>query len=260
MAAEPAVMLGAGRALLLQVAHPKVAQGVADHSDLRNRPLDRLFGTLDFLMIVTFGTEEEAARMGRAIRRMHERITGPGYSGNDPDLQVWVNATLIDAALFVYERVLGSPSGDRAAAYIDQARYVADVLGCPPGAQPEDIDAFRRYMDGMIGSLEVTDAGREVMREVLWARKLRWMAPALWLNRFVTTGLLPERIRDQYGLPWSERKDRVLWGLLRFHAFFYRLVPRRLRQIGIPVMLWASRRRVARRARKYAAQQSATPA
>jgi uncharacterized protein (DUF2236 family) len=253
-------MLGAGRALLLQVAHPKVAQGVADHSDLRHRPLDRLFGTLDFLIIVTFGTEDEARRMGRAIRRMHERITGPGYSGNDPDLQVWVNATLVDAALYVYERVLGSPSGDRAAAYIDQARWVADVLGCPPGTQPADLAAFRRYMDGMIGSLEVTGTGREVMRAVLWSRKLRWLAPALWVNRFLTTGLLPERIRDQYGLPWSDRKDRVLWGVLRAYATLYRLVPRRLRQAGIPLMLWSSRRRVARRARKYAAQRSTTAA
>ncbi|MFC5749643.1 oxygenase MpaB family protein [Actinomadura rugatobispora] len=260
VAAEPAVMLGAGRALLLQVAHPKVAQGVADHSDLRHRPLDRLLGTLDFLTIVAFGTDEEAERMGRTIRRVHERITGPGYSGNDPDLQVWVNATLIDAALYVYEHVLGSPSGDLAAEYIDQARHVADVLGCPPGAQPADIAAFRRYMDEMVSSLEVTDTGREVMRAVLWSRKLRWMAPALWANRFVTAGLLPEPIREQYGLPWSDRKDRALWTLLRVHTFFYRRVPRRLRQAGIPVMLWSSRRRVAKRARQYAAQRTAAHA
>jgi uncharacterized protein (DUF2236 family) len=253
-------MLGAGRALLLQVAHPKVAQGVADHSDLRHRPLDRLLGTLDFLTIVAFGTEEEAERMGRTIRRVHERITGPGYSGNDPDLQVWVNATLIDAALYVYEHVLGRPSGDLAADYIDQARHVADVLGCPPGAQPADLAAFRRYMDEMISSMEVTDTGREVMRAVLWSPRLRWMAPALWAGRFVTTGLLPEPIREQYGLPWSDRKDRLLWTALRVHTFFYRRVPRRLRQAGIPIMLWSSRRRVAKRARMYAAQRTATPA
>ncbi|GAA3978401.1 oxygenase MpaB family protein [Actinomadura viridis] len=260
LAAEPAVMLGAGRALLLQVAHPKVAQGVADHSDLRERPLDRLLGTLDFLTIVTFGTPEEAARMGEAIRRAHERITGPGYSGNDPDLQVWVNATLIDAALYVYENVLRSPGGDLAAAYVDQARYVADVLGCPPGTQPADLAAFRRYMDDMIGSLEVTDTGREIMRAVLWSRKLRWMGPALWLNRFVTTGLLPEPIREGYGLPWSDRRDRILWGLLRVNAAVYRRVPRRLRQAGISLALWSSRRRFARRSRRYASKGEPTAA
>ncbi|WP_067831468.1 oxygenase MpaB family protein [Actinomadura kijaniata] len=257
LAAEPAVMLAAGRALLLQVAHPKVAQGVADHSDLRNRPLDRLLGTLDFLTIVAFGTPEEAERMGRAIRRMHDRITGPGYSGNDPDLQVWVNATLIDAALYVYRDVLRSPDGDLAAPYIDQARYVADVLGCPPGAQPADEEAFGRYMDGMIATLEVTDTGRAVMREVLWAPRLRPLWPAMALFRFVTTGLLPPRVRDQYGLPWGPRRERLLWLLLRTGAFGYRLVPGRLRRAGVPLYLWASRRRIGRKARRYAAARSA---
>ncbi|MFC9974421.1 oxygenase MpaB family protein [Spirillospora sp. NPDC127200] len=260
VAAEPAVLLAAGRALLLQVAHPKVAQGVADHSDLRHRPLDRLLGTLDFLTIVAFGTPEEAAAMGAAIRRMHERITGPGYSGNDPDLQVWVNATLIDAALFVYEEVLRRPGGDLAAGYIDQARYVADVLGCPPGAQPGEAEAFRAYVDGMIGSLEVTDTGREVARAVLWSRKLRLLWPALWLNRFVTAGLLPPRIREQYGLPWGPRRDRVLWLMLRTGAFGYRLVPGRMRRAGVPLMVWTSRRRVARRARRHAAARRAAAA
>ncbi|MEV4258186.1 oxygenase MpaB family protein [Spirillospora sp. NPDC049652] len=250
LAAEPAVMLAAGRALLLQVAHPKIAQGVADHSDLRERPLDRLFGTLDFLIIVAFGTDEEAARLGRGLRRLHDRVTGPGYSGNDPDLQAWVNATLTDAALYVYEDVLRSPSGDLGADYVDQARYVAEVLGCPPDAQPADREAFRRYFDGTVASLEVTDAGREVMRAVLWSRKLRWLGPALWLNRFVTTGLLPEPVRVQYGLPWGPRRDRFLWLLLRTGAFSYRLVPGRLRRAGVPLMLWRSRKRIARKAQR----------
>ncbi|MEV5572005.1 oxygenase MpaB family protein [Spirillospora sp. NPDC052269] len=250
LAAEPAVMLAAGRALLLQVAHPKIAQGVADHSDLRDRPLDRLFGTLDFLTIVAFGTDEEAARLGRGLRRLHDRITGPGYSGNDPDLQAWVNATLTDAALYVYEEILRSPSGDLGAAYVDQARLVAEVLGCPPEAQPADRDAFRRYFDATVASLEVTDAGREVMRAVLWSRRLRWLGPALWFNRFVTTGLLPEPVRVQYGLPWGPRRDRCLWILLRTGAVSYRLVPGRLRRAGVPLILWRSRQRLARKARK----------
>ena len=44
---EPALMLGAGRALLLQLAHAPVAQGVQDHSDFRGNPFRRLLGTLE---------------------------------------------------------------------------------------------------------------------------------------------------------------------------------------------------------------------
>lgn len=243
---EPALMLGAGRALLLQVAHPKVAQGVADHSDFRDHPLPRLFGTLDFLTIVMLGTEEEAERIGAQIRRMHHRVTGPGYRGNDPDLQVWVNATLIDGALLVYERVLGSPSGDLAARYVEQAALIADVLGCPPGAQPADLAAFRAYMDQMIGSLEVSDTGREVARAVLSSRRLWYLWPALRLNRFITVGLLPEPIRDQYGLPWSPARDRLLWTMLHTGATAYRLVPGRIRRSGQHLALHLARRRISR--------------
>lgn len=246
---EPALMLGAGRALLLQVAHPKVAQGVADHSDFRNRPLPRLFGTLDFLTIVSLGTAEEAEAIGAAVRRLHRRVTGPGYSGNDPDLQVWVNATLIDAALFVYEKILGSPSGDLSGRYVEQAALVADVLGCPPGAQPADLAAFRAYMDRMTGSLEASDTGREVAHAVLHARGLWWLWPGLALNRFITTGLVPEPLRSQFGLKWSPGRDRLLWVLLRTGAFCYLLVPGRLRRSGQHVTLWLARRRVARRGR-----------
>lgn len=253
VAAEPAVALAAGRALLLQIADPRVAQGVADHSDFRDRPLTRLLGTLDFLTIVAFGTEEEAERVGAAVRRVHERITGPGYSGNDPDLQVWVNATLIDAALFVYTEVLGSPDGDVAEEYVRQAALVAEVLGCPPDLQPADLAAFRRYMDGRIAALEVSDTGREVARAVLHAERLRWLAPALWLNRFVTTGLLPPRLRAEFGLPWSDRDDRRLWRLLRVGAAGYRLVPGPVRRSPRHLALRASRRRVARRARAHRA-------
>jgi uncharacterized protein (DUF2236 family) len=247
---EPALVLGAGRALLLQLAHPRVAQGVADHSDFRDHPLPRLFGTLDFLTIVALGTDEEADAVGRAVRRLHERITGPGYRGNDPDLQVWVNATLIDSALFVYERILGSPGGDVAERYIEQAAIVADVLGCPPGAQPADLASFRSYMDEMINTLEVSGTGREVAHAVLHARGLWWLWPGLALNRFVTTGLLPEPLRAQFGLTWSPARDRLLWTLLRTGAFSYHLVPGPLRRSPQHLAIRGARRRTRRRAAK----------
>ncbi|RAY14170.1 DUF2236 domain-containing protein [Actinomadura craniellae] len=237
---------------MLQVADPRVAQGVADHSDFRKRPLARLIGTLDFLIIVTFGTEQEAERVGHAVRRVHDRVTGPGYSGNDPELQVWVNATLIDAALYVYTEVLGSPSGDLADEYVRQAALVAEVLGCPPDQQPADLASFRRYMDEKIAALEVSDTGREVARAVLWPQRPRWLRPAGGLNRFLTIGLLPPRLREQFDLPWSARDERLLRLLLRTGATGYRLVPGPVRRSPRHLALHGARRRIARRARAHA--------
>src|SRR5260370_4433661 len=118
---------------------------------------------------------------------------------------------------------------------------VADVLGCPPGSQPADLESFRAYMDRMVTSLEVSGPGREVAAAVLSARRLWFLWPALALNRFITTGLLPERLRAQFGMTWSPGRERLLWFLLRTGAFCYLLVPGRLRRSPQYLTIRASR-------------------
>src|SRR5436305_10356311 len=98
--------MGAGTALLLQLAHPSIARGVHDHSDYENRPLDRLFGTFLAVNAVVFGSRRDAEQMRTAIGRVHARVTGPGYRALDPDLPLWVNATLLGTAVQFYERLI----------------------------------------------------------------------------------------------------------------------------------------------------------
>lgn len=232
LAAEPLVGLGAGRALLMQLAHPGVARGVAEHSDFADRPLARLFGTLDFLLVVTFGTPEQVARIAAKVRGVHTAVRGDGYSGDDPDLQMWVNATLVDTALHMYEHVMPPRGDDRGLSeeYYRQARIVAEVLGCPLDAQPPDLAAFRAYMAGTLAALDVTDTAREVAAAVLWPRKLRVLFPALTVFRLLTAALLPEELRERYGLPWNPRRRRAAAALLRTAGAVHRVTPRRLRR------------------------------
>src|SRR5437764_11243732 len=90
---EGVLLLGGGRALLMQLAHPSVAAGVADHSDFRRDPMSRLQRTLDATNTIVFGSEEQARQTAAAIQRVHDTVTGPGYRANDPDLLLWVHAT-----------------------------------------------------------------------------------------------------------------------------------------------------------------------
>src|SRR5207245_7025140 len=105
-------LLGGGRALLLQLAHPLVAAGVHDHSDFRRDPLGRLQHTLE--MMGSIITAEDAETQAAALRRFHDvhaRIKGhlpeavgalarnTQYSGHDPHLKLWVHATFMDTAL-----------------------------------------------------------------------------------------------------------------------------------------------------------------
>ena len=82
---EAMLLLGAGpRALLLQLAHPLVAAGVADHSDFRADPWRRLRATLRSYLAIVYGTTKEARAEIRRLNELHRAIEGDGYRARDP--------------------------------------------------------------------------------------------------------------------------------------------------------------------------------
>ena len=115
---EAFLLLGAGpRALLLQVAHPAVAAGVADHSTFRADPWARLAGTLRSYLRIVYGTTAEARAEVRRLNAMHRTVRGlredgTAYDAADPVLRLWVHATLVDSTIATAEAWLG-PLEDR---------------------------------------------------------------------------------------------------------------------------------------------------
>lgn len=208
--AEGAILLGGGRALLMQIAHPQVAAGVAEHSDFEADPLRRLVGTLDATYSIVFGSEQEAERTAAAVRSVHDRVTGIGYAASDPALLCWVNATLVDTALRVYTALLGPLHAAEREAYYQQSTVVAEMLGCPRSEQPENLSEFKAYVRSMVGSLEVTDTARRLARSIFHP-DLPWVAgPPVAVARFLTVGMLPSPLRQQFGLRWDPRRELVL--------------------------------------------------
>ena len=64
-----------------------------------------------------------------------------------------------------------------------------------------------------------------------------WLvAPATWINRMITVGLLPPQVREQYGMTWSPRQDRTVARLLSLLRNTRRLVP-------AAIALWPDARR-----------------
>lgn len=210
VAGEGLLLAGAAAALLLQLAHPKVARGVAEHSDFARNPGARLLGTLQFEYTIAFGTREEAEAVSAAVRRAHERVAGPGYRADDPELQVWVNATMFATALRIYTEVFGPLTADETEELWAGARVLAMMLGCPPGAGPQTAAEFSAYWAQMVRSLEVTSTARQLALAILYPPWPRCTLPVQAAARFVTAGLLPPPIRDQYGLAWSGQHERVL--------------------------------------------------
>ena len=218
---ESVLMLGGGRALLMQAAHPLVASGIAEHSRYRDDPSHRLARTMTALYTVVFGSRAEADRAGEAVRAIHAHVAGrlpegvgrfpagTPYAAGDPELMLWVHATLVDTGLVVHERLVGALSERDRDGFVADMALVARVFGLPDGLAPTSFAAFSRYLEERLasGDLVVGRQAREVADAVLRPRMrppLRTAAAAL---ARASASMLPEPIRGQYGvrLPAAER-------------------------------------------------------
>jgi uncharacterized protein (DUF2236 family) len=216
--------LGGGPAVLLQVAHPLVAVGVVDHSDYRRDLWRRLARTLRALYLMAYGTKAEAARAGEAVQKVHAHVhgrtavqlgpfpSGTRYSASDPALMLWVHATLVESSLKVYQRfVRALPPSDQERYYQDMA-LVARLFGTPASVIPPSLAEFREYFATQLAgeTITVTAPAKEVASVILDAplpAVMRVLVPA---HRLATAGLLPPRLRAEYGLRWSSLHELAL--------------------------------------------------
>ncbi|MGH9247296.1 MAG: oxygenase MpaB family protein [Acidimicrobiales bacterium] len=250
--AEPAIGFLAGRALLLQLAHPAVAQGVADHSDFQRNPFKRLQGTLEAMYAIVFGSTELATGVGRRIHRIHEFITGPSYEANVPENLLWVHATLMDSALLAYTTFVGRLTAEEQETYYQEMKRVAEPFGLERRNQPPTLADFRAYFDDAVRTLEVTDVGRDligyIVRPSLPARLHIPLAPALALHRLITVGTTPAPLRDRVGFSWDPKRQQRLDRWTRFLRRLFAIQPRAVRTaptwLGGRVLLWQAARHV----------------
>jgi uncharacterized protein (DUF2236 family) len=234
---EPAILFGAGRALLLQLAHEAVAQGVDDHSDFKGNPFKRLLGTLEAVNAMVLGSEELAAGVGRRVQWIHDFIVGPTYRANDPANLMWVHATLADTALGCYEQYVEPLTDDAREAYYQEMTRIAEAFGCPREAQPATYVDFRAYVDDVLATIDVTPVGKElagfILRPVLPLGLHVPLAPLLRQQRRTTLGSLPPRIREQLGEPWTDRDQARYDRTARRVRRVMGMVPRSVRTAGV---------------------------
>jgi uncharacterized protein (DUF2236 family) len=222
---ERIVVLGWGRAILLQLAHPLVAAGVSEHSGYgagRLARVHRLRATIGAMIDFTFGDPAHVSRAAARIDAVHRRVNGrlrhdtrafragTSYSATDPALLLWVHATLLDSVPLAFERFVRPLSDAEKDEYCAQSRPTATLLGIPGDRLPATAADLRTIVDGMrsSGCLEVTPDARRVARDLLYPPLTDPTRPAAWLMRLVTLGLLPADVRAAYGFRWTPRHAR----------------------------------------------------
>lgn len=210
--AESVLMLGGGRALLMQAAHPLVAAGIVGHSDYDADPWKRLGRTLLALYTVVFGTREEADRTGAIVQVVHRPVrgrlretvgpfaAGTLYAASDPELMLWVHATLVDTGLVMHEAFVGPLSEAEREGFYQDMKTVARVFGTPAHVLPERLADFEAYLRATIASLAVGADARAVRAVVLHPPVPLALWPGFRALRPVTVGLLPAELREAYGL------------------------------------------------------------
>jgi uncharacterized protein (DUF2236 family) len=220
---ESVVLLGGARAILMQLAHPLVAMGVSAHSDYMTDPFGRAERTFVLGEILTFGSLEKARQAARSINRKHLHVHGESpmdagvfpkgtrFDARDPELLLWVHATLIDTWLLCYNLFIGSLTSAEQDTYYQESKEVAHLLGLLPDKMPNTLDELRQYVYDMVHSdrLVATPQARQLAHQILFPPVHTIFRPLLHLNLQITCALLPQPIREIYGMEWYSHRQVI---------------------------------------------------
>jgi uncharacterized protein (DUF2236 family) len=239
-AADGLVLAGGAAAILLQLADPRVARGVARHSAFEADPMARLWGTLDYVYAVSSGDDRLMRAAVAEVNRKHRPVRGeavaaaPAYSAFDRDAQRFVASTLTAVGLDMEERLGGPLPAALGDAFVRQYGRLASSLQGGPAGWPETRAEFDEWWRQRLTELDVGDDARLVARALLASRAVPWWLraaqPAL---RLVTAALLPEPVRSAYGFRWTPRVARTARGWFRGLTVARVVVPAPIR--GLPM-------------------------
>lgn len=241
---EAVTFLGAGRALLLQLAHPWVAAAIAEHSNTFADPIGRFHRTFDIVFAMVFGSLDRAMLSSRQLHRRHAMIVGlmpetvgpfaagSRYWANDIPSLRWVHATLVETASMAHDLVLPPLSAEERERYWSESRTFGALFGLTGDDLPADWSGFSAYTAAMAQSdtLTVSPAAREIAAQIFGGAR-PWLRPPRWY-RALTASLLPERLRAGFGFELDERDTGAADNALRWIKRVYPKLPDRLRYVG----------------------------
>jgi uncharacterized protein (DUF2236 family) len=243
---EYVVALSGPRALLLMAAHPVAFAGFFAHTGALAEPYARLRRTGELLDLIAWGDDRRAADRATArVRSIHRRVrgelaepagrfpAGTPYRADDPDLLLWILASLADSAVLVFERWVRRLSSQQREALWGDYRVVGRLFGLRERDMPRDWQAFRAYMDTTLasGDLVVTEPARELATTIVLNPPLPLkLRPLQHTVNQITAGLLPGELRHQYGLGWDPLRGVALVAAGEYVRRMSPLLPERLRR------------------------------
>lgn len=241
---EAVIFLGAGRALLLQLAHPWVAAAIAEHSRTFADPIGRFHRTFDVVFTMVFGSLDQALAAAQHLHQRHATIVGrlpeavgpfdqgSLYCANEVSALRWVHATLVETALMAHDLVLPALTPDERERYWVESRLFGALFGLTPADLPADWASFVAYNEAMVQSdiLSVSAAARDVAGQI-FSGGGTWLRPPRWYQA-LSVRMLPERLRMEFGFCFDEHERSAADRALAWIRRVYPTLPARLRTVG----------------------------
>jgi uncharacterized protein (DUF2236 family) len=243
--AEAGLLAGAGSAVMYQLARKEVGLGVVEHSTTLDRPLDRLRTTLTYVYAMTLGSEEERRAVAGMVDRRHAPVRSAGrYSAFDPELQLWVAATLARTGETIREKMFGPMDPATRERVYRESWVLGTALQVTPEMWPPTRAEFEDYWEAAIGELSPDPAVQRYASRLLSSRAAPLLArPVQPLQSLVTRGNLDARTRDVLALPWSGEDQARYDRFWRVVPPAYRRIPRPVRQLPARIVMADLRRR-----------------
>ena len=241
---ESAVFLGAGRAALLQLAHPWVSAALMQHSNLRNDAIGRFHSTFRVIYTMLFGSRAQAFRAARQVYSLHTGIrgelsgtvgarpAGEHYEANEAGALTWVYATLVESAVLAYEFAVQPLTAPDREQYYAESKRVAALFGVSAAALPGDWSSFARYTAEMVESPALgVDASACALGRSVMDGAGSWVHPPGWY-RALTASWMPTRFRTSFALAYGVHEERAVGEAARWLPRVYACLPRGLRLVG----------------------------
>ncbi len=231
------------RALCIGALAPLNYVGTSEHSYARLTPFRRLAHTGHAFETIYFGSREEADKVLASVRRLHERVkgtlpedagvtpAGTPYSALDPELMLWTVAVIADSAQCFYEMFVRRLSDkEREALWQDYLRF-GELFGMPRNAAPPTYSKFREYWHCKLSSEEMflTEEARYIGYATAFEIPLpRVHQPGKRIHDLIMLGSLPRRVREIYGLSFTQAQRVAFDAAVRAVRSARRMTPRAL--------------------------------
>jgi uncharacterized protein (DUF2236 family) len=241
---ESAVFLGAGRAALLQLAHPWVAVALAQHSNLLHDAVARFHSTFRVIYTMLFGTRGQAMEASRRLYQVHTGIrgelphaagdhpAGEHYEANEVSALRWVYATLVESAILAYEFALPPLTVSDREQYYAESKRMAALFGISAEALPVDWTAFLEYMAAISDSQQLcVDANSLALGKSVLSGAGSRIHPPHWY-RALTAYWMPPRLRAGFQLDFGAREERAVHRAGQWVPRICRSLPAAVRFVG----------------------------